>query len=116
MTITLQDVQIILGLPVDGLPITGRVDQDYDALCFTQLGFPFPKITDLRADSNSATFKVVSKPPDNANDVEVQRYARAYIPQLLGEHYLRTSRTTSFTSHICNFWKISRLLDKIRLG
>ncbi|KAK9169295.1 hypothetical protein Syun_001435 [Stephania yunnanensis] len=62
MTITLQHVQIILGLPVDGLPLTGRVEQDYDALCLTLLGFPFPKKQqNSRSNPNSTTFKMVSK-------------------------------------------------------
>ncbi|KAK9148305.1 hypothetical protein Scep_007062 [Stephania cephalantha] len=85
MTITLQDVQIILGLPVDGLPITGRVEQDYDALCLTQLGFPFPENNKtggrIQIRQLSRWFPNL---PNNAGDVEVQRYARAYILQLLG--------------------------------
>ncbi|KAK9140170.1 hypothetical protein Scep_009851 [Stephania cephalantha] len=44
-----------------------------------------PKITDRRADSNSKQLsRWFPNLPDNANDVEVQRYARAYILQLLG--------------------------------
>ncbi|KAK9082863.1 hypothetical protein Scep_029334 [Stephania cephalantha] len=73
------------GCPVDGLPITGRVDQDYDALCFTQLGFPFPENNRtggrIQIRQLSRWFPNL---PDNANEVEVQRYARAYILQLLG--------------------------------
>ncbi|KAK9135433.1 hypothetical protein Syun_014763 [Stephania yunnanensis] len=85
MTITLQDVQIILGLPVDGLPITGRVEQDYNALCLIQLGFPFPENNRtggrIRIRQLSRWFPNL---PQDADDVEVQRYARAYILQLLG--------------------------------
>ncbi|KAK9107061.1 hypothetical protein Syun_023072 [Stephania yunnanensis] len=85
MTITLQDVQIILGLPVDELPITGRVEQDYKALCLTQLRFPF-----LENNRNGGRIQIRQLSrwflnlPNNANEVEVQRYASAYILQLLG--------------------------------
>ncbi|KAK9133481.1 hypothetical protein Scep_013009 [Stephania cephalantha] len=84
MTITLQDVQIILGLHVNGLPITGRVEQDYDALCLTQLGFSFPE--NNRTGGRIQIRKLsrwFPNLPNNADDVEVQRYARAYILQLL---------------------------------
>ncbi|KAK9125247.1 hypothetical protein Scep_014093 [Stephania cephalantha] len=85
MTITLQDVQVILGLPVDGLPITGRVEQDYDAFCLTLLGFPFPENNKTEGRIQIQQFsRWFPNLPNNAGDVEVQRYARAYILQLLG--------------------------------
>ena len=38
MTITLQDVAIILGLRIHGLPITGTCDIDWSLLCYEFLG------------------------------------------------------------------------------
>ncbi|KAH7834884.1 hypothetical protein Vadar_020616 [Vaccinium darrowii] len=37
-TVTLQDVEVILGVPVDGLPIVGSTEQDWDKLCQELLG------------------------------------------------------------------------------
>ena len=38
MGITLQDIKVMLGLPVDGLPMTGNVELDWPALCHDLLG------------------------------------------------------------------------------
>ncbi|KAH7842880.1 hypothetical protein Vadar_010144 [Vaccinium darrowii] len=37
-TVTLQDVEVILGIPVDGLPVVGSTEQDWDKLCKELLG------------------------------------------------------------------------------
>ncbi|KAH7836906.1 hypothetical protein Vadar_007256 [Vaccinium darrowii] len=37
-TVTLQDVEVILGIPVDGLPVVGSTEQDWDKLCEELLG------------------------------------------------------------------------------
>ncbi|KAK9140928.1 hypothetical protein Scep_010609 [Stephania cephalantha] len=112
MTITLQDVQIILGLHVDGLPITGRVDQDYDALCLTQLGFPIPENNKtggrIQIRQLSRWFPNL---PNNAGDVEVQRYARANILQLLGRTLFADKSNNLVHIRICNFWRILRRQD-----
>ena len=33
MGITLQDIEVMLGIPVDGLPVTRRTDMDWSVLC-----------------------------------------------------------------------------------
>ena len=38
MAITLQDIEVMLGVPVDGLPVTGGVKLDWLTLCRKLLG------------------------------------------------------------------------------
>ncbi|KAK9121688.1 hypothetical protein Syun_019305 [Stephania yunnanensis] len=113
MTITLQDVQIILGLLVDGLSITGRVEQDYDVLCLAQLGFPFPennktggrfKFTNFQ--DGFQTFQIMLM----MWKCNAMRERTSY--NFLEELYLQTSLTISFTSRICNFWRILRRVSR----
>ncbi|KAL6318560.1 hypothetical protein AAG906_000638 [Vitis piasezkii] len=63
MTITIQDVAIILTLCIHGLPITRTYDIDCSLLCYELLGF--------------------SHPPIDLDDATLERYARAFILALL---------------------------------
>ena len=38
MSITLQDIEVMLGVPVDGLPVTRSVKGDWPVLCHDLLG------------------------------------------------------------------------------
>ena len=42
MGITLQDMEVMLGLPVDGLPVTGKTDYQWSELCEQLLGHKPP--------------------------------------------------------------------------
>ena len=42
MGITLQDMEVMLGLPVDGLPVTGKTDYVWSSLCEQLLGHKPP--------------------------------------------------------------------------
>ena len=54
MTITLEDVSIHLGLPVDGLPVTGLTDSKWRELCIRLLGVdpPSPQLNGSRLNLN----------------------------------------------------------------
>ena len=46
MGITLQDIQVMLGIPVDGLPVTGRTEYTWSEVCQDLLGHePSPVIS-----------------------------------------------------------------------
>ena len=53
MGITLQDIEVMLGIPVDGLPVTRRTDLKWNEVCRDLLGHkPLPVIPN----SNKSTF------------------------------------------------------------
>ena len=85
MTITLQDMEVMLGLPVDGRPVIRSMELKWPDVCSELLGVipPSDKINGccLSMTWLSEQFGVL---PDNADEVIVQRYARAYILEMLG--------------------------------
>ena len=85
MTITLQNVAMILGLRIHGPPITGTCNIDWSLLCSELLGM-VPPPSQIRGLAISARWlrKQFSYPPAGANDVILQHYARAFILALLG--------------------------------
>ena len=88
MTITLQDVEVMLGLPVDGEVLVGSTELNWSELCLQLLGVSPPpnKLDGSRLNMKwlQDTFGVL---PEDANKVTVQWYTRAYILELLGGSY-----------------------------
>ncbi|XP_057247555.1 serine/threonine-protein phosphatase 7 long form homolog [Beta vulgaris subsp. vulgaris] len=89
-TITLEDVAVILGLRVHGAPVTGRGEGNWAALVFELLGIwpntpeNEPKVlqgSSLRLTWLRQHFFLL---PNDADEVTVQRFARAYILALMG--------------------------------
>ncbi|KAL6328847.1 hypothetical protein AAG906_003864 [Vitis piasezkii] len=85
MTVTLQDVAMILGLRIHGPSITGTCDIDWSQLCSELLGV-VPPPSHIRGSSISARWlrEQFSYPPVGVDDVILQRYTRAFILALLG--------------------------------
>ncbi|KAK1258505.1 hypothetical protein QJS04_geneDACA011488 [Acorus gramineus] len=87
MTITLQDVAILTGLPIDGKPVTGITDHDdWASVCEELLGVgpPADKIKGGKIFLSwlKETFSIV--PDVELDDDILQQYARAYILFVLG--------------------------------
>ena len=96
MTITLQEMEVIMGVPVDGLLVVGFTHmQDWGDLCTELLGHRLPD----KQVSASKNIVVMEGPrvkakwleewfsnplPTNATEVLVQQYARFYILGMLG--------------------------------
>ena len=85
MTVTLQDVAMILGLRIHGPPITSTCDIDWSLLCSELLGV-VPPPYQIRGSSISARWlsEQFSYQPVGVDDVILERYARAFILALLG--------------------------------
>ncbi|WCJ34836.1 Aminotransferase-like plant mobile domain family protein [Euphorbia peplus] len=84
-TITLQDVGIITGLPVDGHVVSGCASHDWGEVCLRLLGVCPPddavKGSVLQLSWLAETFKDL---PVDANDFTIQCYARAFLLRLIG--------------------------------
>ncbi|KAH1225718.1 Serine/threonine-protein phosphatase 7 long form [Glycine max] len=85
-TITLQDVSVILGISVDGRPLTGNTNIDWFELCHELLGV-MPD--DDAVDGNSLLLSWLTSQFANINDFignqqGLERFARAWILRFIG--------------------------------
>ena len=85
MTITLQDVVIILGLRIDGPTVTGTCVLDVLELCGELLGVP-PPADALRGSAISIRWlcQQLSTPAPDVDEVDLQRSARGFTLALMG--------------------------------
>ncbi|MFQ6647929.1 hypothetical protein Gotur_021439 [Gossypium turneri] len=93
-TITLEDVSLQLGLPVDGYPVTRSAQSsDWQAVCYELLGTIPEKMEGGKVETGwlRDTFP---DPDEDSTEIERIRYARAYILQLIGGYLMPdTSRS-----------------------
>ncbi|XP_075656691.1 serine/threonine-protein phosphatase 7 long form homolog [Castanea sativa] len=91
VTITLQDVEVLLGLPVDGDAITGSTQKTWVDVCRDFLGFQprnegnHKQLTGQRILINRLLEQVANPLPPNAEEDQLHKYARCYILALLGD-------------------------------
>ena len=76
---------MMLGLPIDGRPVVRSTNINWKILCGELLGRIPPPDKLKRARFSMSWFSdVFGVLPDDANDVTVQQYARAYILEMIG--------------------------------
>ncbi|QHN79048.1 uncharacterized protein DS421_19g666730 [Arachis hypogaea] len=86
-SVTLEDVALILGLPTDGLPVTGMTMSSFEAMeaeCLLQFGVA-PRREDCRSSCIKLTWLRNLKENLELNDeISIQRYVRCHIMLLIG--------------------------------
>ena len=85
MTITLQDAEVLLGIPIDGEAIVGTIDKTWATECQNLLGIVTNGVVlqEQRIQINRLLQKVDQGLPDGAAEDVVYQYARCYILALL---------------------------------
>ncbi|KAG8480281.1 hypothetical protein CXB51_024792 [Gossypium anomalum] len=87
-TITLEDVHLQLGLPVDGYAVTGSASStNWGAICYELLGAIPDKINGGRIEMGwlRDTF---SEPNNDATELERIRYVQTYILEMIGGYLM----------------------------
>lgn len=90
MTITLEDVGLLLGLPIDGKPVIGVTSKTPSSVCENLLG----KVPE---DLNGGMLKLTwlkecfSKCPEDAPIEKLERHTRAYLLYLVGSTIFSTT-------------------------
>lgn len=86
-TVTLQDVEVLLGLPIDGEPIIGSTNEDWDLLCQRLLGIVPEDKVDRKGGKVTMTWlreHFKGHLAAGYTEENVQQQARGYILQLIG--------------------------------
>ncbi|KAK5771603.1 hypothetical protein PVK06_047828 [Gossypium arboreum] len=109
-TITLEDVKLQLGLPVDESVLTGSVQSvDWGAICYDLLGVILDNVYGGRID-----IRLVTRHINDSTEVERIRYVRAYILEIIGGYLMPDLSQTSW-NHSVNYVGIPTALEDIRL-
>ena len=101
MTITLQDVAIILGLRIHGPPVTSTFDFYVSSLCQELLGVipPLTKIKGYVVSTLWLSSHWLLTLPIDANEVTLESSARGFILALLGSFLVVDKKGLHF--HLC---------------
>ena len=91
MSITLEDVEVILGLPIDGEVLVGPTAmENWRQLCVELLGFGVSEndtktLVGQRIYINRLVGRIAVPLPHDAMEMQIHQYARCYILALLGD-------------------------------
>ena len=93
MTITLQDVEVIIGLPIEGEAMVGPTKRTWTDVCVEMLRIQIPNddqtvLKGQRILIPALVERIRQPLPPNANEIQVHQYARCYILALLGDMIL----------------------------
>ena len=113
VTITLQDVEVLLGLHVDGKAVTGSIEKVWKEVCWDFLGFSVPddntKVLQGQRIVIKQLLEQVAVPlPPNAKEDQLHKFAWCYILVLLGD----TIFTDKFSDKVHLMWV--QLLEDLR--
>ncbi|XP_057746884.1 serine/threonine-protein phosphatase 7 long form homolog [Arachis stenosperma] len=85
--VTLEDVALVLGLPIDGLPVTGMTMSSFEAMeaeCLLQFGVA-PREEDCRSSCIKLTWlRNLKENSELTDEISIQRYVRCHIMLLIG--------------------------------
>ncbi|KAL9691260.1 hypothetical protein QQ045_011680 [Rhodiola kirilowii] len=82
-TITLQDVALLTGLPIDGEPVSGLGELEWKPVCLSLLG-AMPDCPQVKSMGSKTWFdNCLTNMPDDVDEETLKKYARAYILCLL---------------------------------
>ncbi|KAL9673047.1 hypothetical protein QQ045_029300 [Rhodiola kirilowii] len=84
-TITLQDVSLLTGLPIEGEPVTGLARMNFEEVCVRLLG-AYPECYDKAPGMAKRSWftNYLAQIPVDADDETLKKYARAYLLNLIG--------------------------------
>ncbi|QHN95636.1 uncharacterized protein DS421_18g611430 [Arachis hypogaea] len=86
-SVILEDVALILGLPTDGLPVTGMTMSSFEAMeaeCLLQFGVA-PRKEDCRSSCIKLTWlRNLKENLELTDEISIQRYVRCHIMLLIG--------------------------------
>ena len=90
MMITLQDVEVIMEMPIEGEAMVGSTKITWTTVCVEMLGIQIPNDPQTVLDSYMIQIKVlinrIGQPlPLDANELQVHPYAHCYVLALLGD-------------------------------
>ncbi|CAM8948780.1 unnamed protein product [Rhodiola kirilowii] len=84
-TITLQNISLLTGLPVEGMPMTGKSQFNFEEVCLRLLGvYPDCDSKSPAIAKRSWVTNYLTAIPDDADEETLKKYARAYLLNLIG--------------------------------
>ena len=90
MTITLQDVGVIIGMPIEGEAMVGFTKRIWKFVCNEMLGIQIldenkTVLDGQRIQIKALVDRIAQSLPSDADELQVHQYARCYVLALLGD-------------------------------